>query len=206
VRAEQSDAHTCNRLGRASSDRPSVACLRPPRVLAGAHVVATCSPRRKRLAHLAEHGLDPGAAPAGQAEPRPRPGRLVQAAGPRLSGPDQRCAAHLRRGARADRTQVAAWRSCSAQAFLRGGCALPGRREACEASQSPGSARLSARAGGRRSRGRDDQDALRRARPRAGGPGGPVEIGLFPTAEPDPNAPKPIVPTLGPPPAHVAAA
>ena len=34
----------------------------------------------------------------------------------------------------------------------------------------------------------------------------PLEFGLFPTAEPDPAAATPIVPTLGSPPAQVAAA
>jgi hypothetical protein len=42
-------------------------------------------------------------------------------------------------------------------------------------------------------------------------PGAPVvlphlEFGLIPTAEPDPAVAKPVVPTLGPPPAQVAAA
>jgi hypothetical protein len=34
----------------------------------------------------------------------------------------------------------------------------------------------------------------------------PLEFGLFPTAEPDPAVAKPLVPTLGPPPAQFAAA
>jgi sulfate transport system ATP-binding protein len=34
----------------------------------------------------------------------------------------------------------------------------------------------------------------------------PLEFGLFPTAEPDPAVARPIVPTLGPPPAQIAAA
>ena len=34
----------------------------------------------------------------------------------------------------------------------------------------------------------------------------PLEFGLFPTAEPDPAVARPIVPTLGSPPAQVAAA
>jgi hypothetical protein len=80
--------------------------------------------------------------------------------------------------------------------------------EACEASQSLGSARLGECAGGA-----DVEAEMTKMRFDALGlaPGTPVvlrplEFGLFPTAEPDPGVAKPVVQTLGPPPAHVAAA